>query len=232
MLRARLAEAGMTVDRGAADLISRHLEAVMSANERMNLTAIRELDSAVLLHVVDSLLCSGDLEQAPAGAFADLGSGSGYPGIPLAIVSGRRAALVESISKKARFLEEVVGMLEVEPRIRVLQMRAEELARREPGLYAAVTARALSSLPALVELAAPLLMDGGVLIAMKGKPEAAEIERGRAAGGVVGMALESLREYQLFVRGDARACIVFRKTSEGSISLPRRDGVAQRRPLA
>ncbi len=231
-LKKRLAEAGVAVDDAGVVLMVRHLEAVMEANQRMNLTAIRDLDTAMSLHIIDSLTPVGELAEAPEGPLVDLGSGAGFPGVPLAIVSGRQTTLVESIAKKARYLEDTVRSLGLDRQIRVFAGRAEALARQEAGLSAAVTARAVASLPALVELASPLLSAGGKLFAMKGKPEPSELEAGRAAAGLTGMEFEGVRTYELVGREDARSCVVFRKCGDSSVPLPRRDGVAQHRPLA
>ena len=97
-------------------------------------------------------------EGAPGG-FRRPGERAGFPGIPLAILSSRPVTLVESVKKKAAFLERVVAELRLEASVQGI--RAEELAEMRPRSYSAVTARALSSLPSLVELASPLLAEGG-----------------------------------------------------------------------
>ncbi len=231
ILRSALERAGFSENSRNIELMGRHLDAVLEANQRINLTAIRNVDSAVLLHVVDSLMCTSELADAPEGPLADLGSGAGFPGVPLAIVSGREAVLVESVGKKASFLREVVGRLGLEGRVRVESARAEELARSDRGRFAAVTARAVSSLPALVELASPLLMQGGRLIALKGRMDPEEVESGRAVGELVGMSAGEPRQYRLLGREDARSCVTFTKIGSETIDLPRRNGMAQRRPL-
>jgi len=99
----------------------------------------------------------------------DLGSGGGFPGLPLAAALPADALLVESIGKKARFLETAVGATGLRGRVRVAGVRAEELARdpAHAGRWPAVTARAVAALPRLIELALPLLRPGGVLVAWK-----------------------------------------------------------------
>jgi 16S rRNA (guanine527-N7)-methyltransferase len=209
--------------------IARHLEMMDEANARFNLTAISETDS-VALHVLDSAAALSELDEAPEGEFADLGSGAGFPGIPLALLSGRSVTLVESVKKKAAFLDRVVAELRLEASVQ--GVRAEELAQEHPGRYAAVTARALSSLPSLVELASPLLMQDGLLICLKGEPEEAELQRGEAAARRCGM--KAVRSVMVEVPGvDARrTLVVYRRTGRLGMSLPRRNGMAQRQPLA
>jgi 16S rRNA (guanine527-N7)-methyltransferase len=195
----------------------------------MNLTSIDAAD-AVALHVLDSLTALRALQAAPMGPFADLGSGPGYPGIPLSIVSGRAVALVESVKKKASFLERVIGDLRLEATVHPI--RAEELALEMPGRFSAVTARALSSLPALVELATPLLAPGGVLICMKARLDDEELRRGDLAGALCGLQRESIDRVSVPGIDVERTIVTYRRSSLSRVRLPRRPGMAQRQPLA
>jgi 16S rRNA (guanine527-N7)-methyltransferase len=224
-----LRDLGLQVDDSLIGLLVEHLELVYAANAEFNLTRIAREDAAAL-HVIDSLFAAASLAECPPGGFADLGSGAGFPGIPLAIVSGRPAVLVESVKKKAEFLRRAIGALRLESTVR--PVRAEELAETDPGSFGAVTARALSSLPSVVELAAPLLVEEGVLIAFKARPEVEELERGRAAARLCGMVEEQLVEAP-FPRVDSlRTLVIYRRHGCATLKLPRRPGMAQRRPLA
>jgi len=206
-----------------------HVDAVIAANETMNLTTIPPEQYAGL-HVLDSLSALPFLEAASPGVFADLGSGAGFPGIPLAITTGREVHLVESVRKKAAFLEQVCGELRLEATVHPI--RAEELAVTHSSAYSAVVARALSSLPSLVELAAPLLAPGGVLICLKGSPEDAEVVRGDTAAKICGLVRELTERVNVpFVDGQ-RTILVYRKAGSSRVRLPRRTGLAQRQPLA
>lgn len=209
--------------------LARHLALVEEANRSFNLTRI-EPENAVSLHVVDSLLVLPHLAAAPAGAFADLGSGAGYPGIPLALASGRDLHLVESVKKKAAFLERVV--VELRLKATVHPVRAEELAQESPGAFCAVTARALTALPSLVELASPLLRDSGVLLALKGRPSDEELSAGVTAGAVCGM--REVRRLEIALPGTdiVRTVVVYEREGAPRVRLPRRNGMAQREPLA
>jgi 16S rRNA (guanine527-N7)-methyltransferase len=215
-------------ERQLATLIG-HLLAVFEANKTMNLTSISESD-AIALHVLDSLSSLRCLDEAPAGAFVDLGSGAGFPGIPLAVMSGREAALVESVRKKAEFLRGVIAELRLEATVHAI--RAEELVSEMSGEFAAATARALASLPSLVELAAPLLQSGGILIAMKGRLDDDEVRRGDAAAELCGMRRESRAVVVVPGLDAARSIVTYRRVSSPRVRLPRRTGMAQRQPLA
>jgi len=114
----------------------------------------------------------------------------------------------------------------------VLGLRAEDAAVQRRGEYAGVAARAVSELPALVELGAPFLMIGGLLVCWKGEPTSQELERGDAAAKRAGLTRTAVEEIE--VPGlDARRClVVYQKTGESRVALPRRTGLAQSRPLA
>ncbi len=227
-----LRAAGLALPDSAVDALTMHLDAVLAANVVHNLTAITDASEAAELHIVDSLTALPELEAAPPGPVADLGSGAGYPGVPLAVASGRRVTLVESVGKKARFLREMTGLLAPYCNLAVEQTRAELLAFEAPAVYSAVTARAVSSLASLVELASPLLTAHGVLIALKGEVTEDELERGVAAGHKVGMELVGRRDTRL-PSGGRRALVVFERSAEvPETRVPRRPGRAQRKPLA
>jgi 16S rRNA (guanine527-N7)-methyltransferase len=111
-------------------------------------------------------------------------------------------------------------------------MRAEDLARGAGETFAAVVARAVAPLPSLVELASPLLIDDGLLIALKGRPETVEIASGVDAARTVGMKEVSRRTLTLPDGGEARTIFVYRKIERSRLNLPRRTGLAQNSPLA
>jgi 16S rRNA (guanine527-N7)-methyltransferase len=224
-------ELGIVVTELQATRLLDHLESVLEANRRLNLTAIVDRERAIRLHILDSLAvvsCVG----SPEGKIADIGSGAGFPGVPVAIVSNRPVDLIESVKKKAAFLEGCVDALDGLFGSKVLALRAEEAALVTQNRYQHVTARALTSLPALVELASPLLVMGGTLWAMKGAPTTEELESGAGAAGLVGMREVERREYTLPSSDERRVIVGYAKISEPSLVLPRRAGLAQKRPLA
>ena len=147
-----------------------HLRLLAAWNEAINLTAIRDPLAAVRLHVLDSLTAVGVLRAHGVDAIVDLGSGGGFPGIPLAVaLPARRALLVDSVAKKARFLAAAVDGLGLAGRVEAFTGRAEELAadRRHRDRWPAVVARAVGSLAEVVEIGLPLVAPDGLLIAWK-----------------------------------------------------------------
>jgi 16S rRNA (guanine527-N7)-methyltransferase len=220
---------GLLTTEEQRDAMLRHLDLVAEINRSMNLTRI-DSGSAVAMHLIDSLSCLPEIESAPDGPMVDIGAGAGFPGVPLAVVTGRRLVLVEATGKKARFLERVVADLRLDAT--VLAERAEEAANANGSEFSIAVARAVSALPSLVELASPLLKAGGMLVCLKGCPDDAEIERGRAAAALCGMREVAVRVLSVPGLDAVRTVVSYRKGGHAKVQLPRRAGLAQRQPLA
>jgi 16S rRNA (guanine527-N7)-methyltransferase len=214
-----------------AGLLLAHFTYLREQNRKVNLTRIDGEDEGLVLHIEDSLSALPELGIAPKGPLVDLGSGGGYPGIPLAIVSSRPSTLIEATKKKAQILRGFIRQAELGEQIDVEAMRVEELARLRREGFAVATARALSSLPALMELAAPLLQEQGVLIAYKGRPEEQELEDARSLEQELGMQVIGQRSFLLSDACSTRTIVQIRKVGSAKRPLPRRNGQAQRHPL-
>lgn len=157
--------------------MSRYVEMLLEVNRHVNLTAVRDPVEVWPRHVFDSLFALKRIKADRGQRAMDLGSGGGLPGIPLAVcLPDMEWTLVDSVGKKARFLETVARELDLE-NVRVLNVRAEELARDPAyrGGYHLITARAVARLPALLELAIPLLRVKGRFLAMKGEQAPQEL---------------------------------------------------------
>jgi 16S rRNA (guanine527-N7)-methyltransferase len=174
--------------------IDGHVRLLLAWTRAINLTAVRDPGAAATLHVVDSLTAVAPLRARGIDRVLDLGSGGGVPGIPLAIaLPASDALLVEPIGKKGRFLATAVEAAGLAGTTRVAVTRAETLAAdpRHRGRWPAITARAVSTLAELVELAFPLLAEGGVLVAWKRGDLGAELAGGeRAMVGLGGGRIE------------------------------------------
>jgi 16S rRNA (guanine527-N7)-methyltransferase len=213
-------------------LLIRHLELVLEANRRMNLTRVVEPEAALRLHTADSLSALEDTVTAPPGPLLDLGSGAGFPGIPLAVCSERSVVLLDSVGKKVRELRRMVSALGLQDLVTAKSGRAEALAREHSAPFSVITARAVSELPALVELASPLLSNGGILVCLKGSPSGEEVSRGDSVARIVGMQREYQRSFELPEQAGHRTVVCYRKIAGPKVKLPRREGLAQRAPLA
>lgn len=210
------------------DLLKRHLELVIEANKTTNITRISTWEEGMLLHVEDSLVGLPEVMDAPAGRMADIGSGAGYPGIPLAIESGRQTLLADSVGKKTAILSSMVETLRLE-NVEVYTGRIEDLAREKPAAFTVVTARALAQLSILMELASPMLQEGGRLVCYKANVSDEELQHALSLQEQLGMKHMSDRTVTL---GDnCRRIICFEKTGRPKIKLPRKVGMAQKRPL-
>lgn len=211
-------------------LLDLHIELLIEANKTTNLTRIQDRESAQVLHVEDSLVGLPEMLAAPQGRYADIGTGGGFPGIPLAIMTGRTTLLVDSVKKKVQVLDTIIDQLQLSQQITTFGGRTEELALSEPGSFAVITARALSSLPSLLELASPLLQQHGWLICYKARPDQEEVDQAQALEEKLGMSLIKTRQVLLSDRETERIIFVFEKVHEPQVTLPRRPGMAQKRP--
>jgi 16S rRNA (guanine527-N7)-methyltransferase len=193
-------------------------------------TAVREVAAAVDRHVADSLVALELPEVAGARRIADLGAGAGWPGLALAAaLPEARVALVESAARHCRYLEKAVaagGFATVE----VVHARAEEWADGR-GLHDLVTARAVAALPVLCEYAAPLLAEGGALVAWKGAVPADEAAAGAGAAEILGLEVGEVRAVEPFAGAERRTLHAFRKIAPTPERFPRRAGMAVKRPL-
>jgi 16S rRNA (guanine527-N7)-methyltransferase len=169
-----LAALALTFDERARTAIADHVRLLLAWTAAINLTAIRDPVGAAREHVLDSLAAVALLRARGVPDLLDLGSGGGFPGLPLAIALPRmRTLLVDSVGKKARFLATVVDALELRPRVAVAATRAETLAAdpHHRGRWSTVAVRAVGPLAELAELGLPLLAPGGILVAWKRRTE-------------------------------------------------------------
>lgn len=213
-------------------LAEEYLDAILSENETVNLTRITDPSQARLLHLEDSLVALPEMEAAPSGLYADLGSGGGFPGVPLALATGRKTLLVDSVKKKMSAVSRALARLGLDEQISTYDGRIEELSIQQPSAFSVVTARALSSLPSLLELSSPLLETGGMLVCFKAQLTDEEAKAADAVAPMVGMEPVSRRELILSDNETHRTIMAYRKSGKAKMKLPRRVGLAQKKPLS
>jgi 16S rRNA (guanine527-N7)-methyltransferase len=233
-LRAGLEAAGAAgLDENRLAAIADHVRLLLSWNAAINLTGIREPEAIAREHVLDSLAALMLLRRAAIDEFVDLGSGGGYPGLPLAIaLPATRAVLVESVGKKARFLATAVEAVGVADRVAVAPIRAESLAA-DPlhrGRWQAVLARAVADLTELAELSLPLLQPGGLLVAWKSLPLDAELARAERAVPRIGGRLAGW-EHVTVPGLEDHVLAVVEKVAATPPEFPRDPAARRRRPL-
>lgn len=215
----------------ANDLAQQYLDLVLEVNKTINLTRITDRSEAEILHLEDSLVGLEEVNAAPAGLYGDLGSGGGFPGVPLALATGRDTVLVDSVKKKMAVVGQLIDQLGLSNQIATCDNRIEDLALDRPGSFSVLTARALSRLVSLLELASPLLIKGGRLVCYKAQVADDELSEALAVQDLLGMKLISERKTLLSDGQTARTILVFEKTGRARLKLPRRVGAAQKTPL-
>ncbi len=199
-------------------------------------SSVRDPDEAWRVHVADSLTGLRIEGLRSATRIADVGAGAGFPGLVLAIaLAGSRVDLIESLGRKCDFMRRAMETAQV-ANARVICERAETWAEAEPprggrGAYGAVTARAVGRLSTLAELASPLLAEGGVLVAWKGRRDGAEEAELERAGERVGMEPVEIRWVGPYAGSRHRHLHVLRKRGLTPAGLPRRPGMAKKRPF-
>jgi 16S rRNA (guanine527-N7)-methyltransferase len=198
---------------------------------------VSEPDRAREVHVADSRSGLEVPDLVRARRIADVGAGAGFPGLVLAIdLPAARVDLIESAGRKAAVIDRLIQAAKVE-NARSVVARAEEFARLPDSLgggreaYDAVTARAVASLPVLVEYAAPLLRSSGVFVAWKGAVGLEEQRLGKGAADEVGLSFEDVLRVEPFAGARDRHLFVFRKVAATPDRFPRRPGMAAKRPL-
>ena len=214
---------------GAREALRKVLE--LLADERASVSSVTQPDQAWKVHVADSLsgLEVEDLRNAPQ--IADIGSGAGFPGLALAAaLPGSHVDLIESVGRKCDFMRRALAKAAI-ANARVIEARSEDLARSEGReAYDAVTARAVGRLSTLAELASPLLREGGVLVAWKGRRDPGEEAQMEDAAAELAMLPLDVLHVGPFAGSRHRHLHVIRKAGPTPGNLPRRPGMAKKRP--
>lgn len=201
------------------------------ASERASVSSITEPERAWRVHVEDSLTGLDVAELREAHRIADIGSGAGFPGLVLAVaLPASQVDLIESIGRKCDFIRRAIEAAGIS-NARVSNARSEELAAAEGReAYEAVTARAVGRLSTLAELASPLLVENGVLVAWKGKRDPDEEEELDRAAPKLSMQPERILAVGDRAGSEHRHLHVIRKSGPTPPDLPRRPGMAKKRP--
>ena len=229
---------GVSLDAVALARFARYRDLLLERSAQFNLTAIREPEEIERRLFLDAIAMDPELDRL-TGAYGegtdrsirlvDVGAGAGFPGLALKIVRpSLDVTLVDATAKKVTFLSEVIAALELE-RARAVQGRAEELGRDDAyrARFDLATARAVASLPVLLEYVVPFLMIGGTALLPKGLEIAEELRLGRRAAAILGAEIVSADALPF---GTTRL-VVARKVSPTAAAYPRRVGIPSRDPL-
>lgn len=231
LLEQELEKIGVRLDEYGLDRFDQYAERLVRWNEKVNLTAITEPDDIVIKHFVDSLYILKFLKMSPNQTLADVGSGAGFPGLPLFIANPQlEVTFVDSVKKKLSFIKDILnnaGLI-----ANLVNSRAEELGRnadfRETFDY--VTARAVAPLRVLAEYCLPLVKPEGLFVSMKGSNGLQELAEAENAIKTLGGEVAKTAEYTL-PNGDPRSIIIVRKISQTPTKYPRKTKKIETKPL-
>jgi len=236
LLAKGIEQLGLVLTPKQAQQFQLYYEELIEWNKRMNLTAINGYEQVQLKHFLDSLTLVStvlDMDQGEGTlALMDVGTGAGFPGIPLKILLPKiRLALLDSVAKKTSFLHHLAERMQLDY-VTIITGRAEEAAHQTQyrEMFDMVVSRGLAKLPTAIELTLPFCRVGGMAIAQKMGIIDAEINRTTRAIHILGGRLKEVRDLDLELL-EQRLLVIVEKTSPTPESYPRRTGVPAKRPL-
>lgn len=207
-----------------------YYELLIEWNQKMNLTAITQPEEVVYKHFLDSLSCLQTGLFVENSRVIDVGTGAGFPSIPLKIACpSLQMVLLDSLQKRLTFLEEVIDKLGLEE-ITLLHARAEDAGQQEDWReqFDLAVARAVAPMPVLCELCLPFVRQGGRLVAMKGKLGEEELHQSEGAISLLGGTTEQCFTTQI----DSHMIISVKKTTKTPRQYPRKAGIPSKKPLS
>lgn len=224
---------GLSLSETQYQQFDRYNALLVDWNARMNLTALVEPHDVAVKHMIDSLSAYDDALFAGAPSVLDVGTGAGFPGLPLKIFAPDiRLTLMDSLAKRVTFLETVVEELGLTD-VRCIHARAEEAARDKAhrAQYDLAVSRAVARLPVLLEYTLPFVKTGGHLLALKGRAWEEELEASTRALKLLGGTCETSRPVHLPGLDDQRAVLVIKKIAPTPKAYPRKAGTPAKKPL-
>ncbi|WP_277668720.1 16S rRNA (guanine(527)-N(7))-methyltransferase RsmG [Caproiciproducens galactitolivorans] len=222
---------GIEINKGQAESFQQYMEQLLNWNEKMNLTAIKEPREVAEKHFLDSILILKYLKLPANAKLIDVGTGAGFPGVPLKIMRPElELTLLDGLNKRLIFLKDVLGHLHLQAEL--VHARAEEAGRQKPfrGKFDFATARAVAPLNILCEYCLPFLKMGGTFVAMKGLEPEQETEEAKKAIALLGCELAKIEKFAL-PDGDRRSLIFIRRTEPLPDLYPRHGAKISKNPL-
>ena len=235
-LKRFFSDSGLSLSAAQLEAFSTYAGLLVEWNEKINLTAITDPEGIEVKHFLDSCLPLSilglDAAIPQGGSLIDVGTGAGFPGIPMKLIRPDiKLTLLDSLAKRLGFLSEVCSALGIEAEL--IHGRAEDLGRLElREKYDVATARAVARLSVLCEYCLPLVKPDGSFLALKGSPAEADAEAEAAARGIglLGGKISRVERYSL-PGGDSRTLIVIDKLSHTPSKYPRPKGKMNKAPL-
>lgn len=206
-----------------------YMELLLEWNQKMNLTAITDPKEIILKHFIDSMTISPYIEEEKK--VIDVGTGAGFPGIPLAIICPNTSfTLIDALNKRISFLKEVVTKLQLS-NVVVEHARAEDFAKENREKYDIATSRAVANLPVLLEYLLPFVKKEGKCICMKGPNIQEELDEAKKAITVLGGELEKVDYFHLMDTEIERNNVVIKKIKNTPLQYPRKSGIPSKNPI-
>lgn len=208
-----------------------YMNLLIEWNEKMNLTAITDPEEIILKHFIDSITILKEIKDN--SKVVDVGTGAGFPGVPLSIMNPTlKITLVDSLNKRLIFLQEVVNRLKLK-NIEIVHARAEEFGQNKKyrESFDIATSRAVANLSTLSEYLIPLVKVGGKAISMKASEAQEEINDAKKAIEVLGGSIEKIDEFNLPQSDIGRTVIIIKKDKQTSNKYPRKPGTPSKEPI-
>lgn len=232
-LKTAATDFGLALSDEQVRMFSHYQEVLTEWNQKINLTAITDPQEIAVKHFIDSLSCL-EPEVFPIGcSVIDIGTGAGFPGLPLKIYRPDiQLCLIDSLQKRIKFLQTVIKDLEIK-NVETHHLRAEEAGRLKGcrARFDVAVSRAVARLGVLCELCLPLVRVGGYFVAMKGAKFREEISEAEIAIKVMGGRIRRVKEVSLPGLDDVRAVIFIEKEKATPEKYPRRPGIPEKDPL-
>ncbi|NLG93124.1 MAG: 16S rRNA (guanine(527)-N(7))-methyltransferase RsmG [Clostridiales bacterium] len=222
---------GIEISEGQAESFQQYMEQLLNWNEKMNLTAIKEPREVAEKHFLYSILILKYLELPQAAKLIDVGTGAGFPGVPLKIMRPElELTLLDGLNKRLIFLKDALGHLHLQAEL--VHARAEEAGRQKAyrGKFDFASARAVAPLNILCEYCLPFLKKGGTFVAMKGPEPEQETEEAKRAIALLGCELAKVEKFAL-PGGDRRSLIFIRRAGPLPDLYPRHGAKISKNPL-
>ena len=233
LLKSHIEKIGLKISDNQVKKFLKYEELLLIWNEKMNLTAITESTEIYDKHFADSLTCVLSDKIVPGSKVIDVGTGAGFPGVPLKIYEPSiELTLLDSLNKRINFLKEVSQELELE-NVEFLHGRAEDFGQDEEyrEKFDIVVSRAVADLSILLEYCVPFIKVGGYFVSHKGKKCYDEIENAKDALQILNMEVESISKIQNSKLSSDHYIIVMKKISKTDSKYPRRAGKPIKKPL-
>lgn len=210
-----------------ADKLLKLYEFLVEYNQNVNLTAITDFEEVVVKHFIDSVLPFSMIDIKENSSFIDVGTGAGFPSIPLMIVRpDLKGTLLEALNKRCVFLEKACELTGVDPK--VIHGRAEDYAKEKREAFDFATARAVAAMPVLCEYCIPYVKTGGRFIALKSVNE--DETQCEKAVNVLGGKIAEIKDYTI-TNGDNRRLFIIDKVSQTPTKYPRNPSMIKKKPL-